>query len=211
MKRLSTTLGRLSFESPITVASGTFGTEYFDFYEQSVLGAYVSKTITFEAKAGNPPPRLYETEAGMINSIGLQNPGIEVFVREHLPALIDKLSIPLIVSFSGSSVTEFVRMLETLEQSKSIAGYEVNVSCPNVEKEGIAFGTDADMVFDLTSKLCAVTQRELIVKLSPNVSDIATIAQAAEAGGASSLALINTIFGMAIDWETGKARIKRGI
>lgn len=211
MNRLSTTLGRLSFESPITVASGTFGTEYFDFYDQSVLGAYVSKTITFEAKAGNPPPRLYETEAGLINSIGLQNPGIEVFVREHLPALIDKLSIPLIVSFSGSSVTEFVRMLEMLESWDGIAGYEVNVSCPNVEKEGIAFGTDPDMVFDLTSKLNAVTKRELIIKLSPNVSDIATIAQAAEAGGASSLALINTLFGMAIDWQTGKARIKRGI
>ncbi|MDP2172184.1 MAG: dihydroorotate dehydrogenase [Candidatus Cloacimonadaceae bacterium] len=211
MNRLKTRLGKLHFESPVTVASGTFGTEYFDFFDQRILGAYVSKTITYEPKAGNPPPRLYETEAGLINSIGLQNPGIDVFIKSSLPELREKLYIPLVVSFSGSSITEFCAMLEMLEISEGIDGYEVNVSCPNVENEGIAFGTDPDTVFELTQKLSAITNKELIIKLSPNVSDIATIAIAAEAGGASSLALINTLFGMAIDIETGKSRIKKGV
>lgn len=208
---LKTELGKLELTTPLTVASGTFDLENFEFFDPACLGAFVCKTITLLPKKGNPPPRLYETEAGLINSIGLQNPGLDLFIKERMPQYRDKLSMPVIVSISGSTITEFCRMLDSLELCDGIAGYEVNVSCPNVEKEGIAFGTDPDVVYELTQKLAAKTARELCVKLSPNVTDIATIAQAAEAGGASSLALINSLWGMAIDYRTGCSRIKKGI
>jgi len=214
---IRTCLGRLEFASPVTVASGTFGTEYFELASESAqsllpqeaLGAYISKTITPEAKHGNPGARLYETGCGLLNSIGLQNPGLDGFLNIELPRLRELLRIPLIVSFSASSIAEFCRMLQALEGAEGIAGYEVNVSCPNVENEGIAFGADPDILHRLVSKLAPLTKRELIVKLSPNVTDIAACAQAAESAGATSLALINTLWGMAIDWQTGKSRLPR--
>ena len=217
MNLIKAHLGRLELESPVTVASGTFGSEYFELRSdsdtallpQSALGAYVSKTITPQPKAGNPHPRLWETECGLLNSIGLQNPGLQGFLNEELPRLRELLEIPLIVSFSASSIDEFCQMLEALETSDGIDGYEVNVSCPNVAREGIAFGADPDVVYELTSRLARITHRELMIKLSPNVSDIALIAQAAEGGGATSLALINTLWGMAIDWRTGASRLPR--
>ncbi len=208
---LQTSLGRLKVNSPVTVASGTFTLENLDFIEQDHLGAYVCKTITRYPKKGNPPPRLYETEAGLLNSIGLQNPGLDKFIAEDLPVLRETLTVPLIVSFSGSSLTEFTQMLECLEKQEGISGYEVNVSCPNVENEGIAFGIDPDVVNKLCALLSPLTEREFIVKLSPNVTDIAVIAKAAEEGGATAISLINTIWGMAIDYRNGKSRIKKGI
>ncbi|MDY0218913.1 MAG: dihydroorotate dehydrogenase [Candidatus Cloacimonas acidaminovorans] len=208
---LQTSLGRLKVNSPVTVASGTFALENLDFIAQEHLGAYVCKTITRYPKKGNPPPRLYETEAGLLNSIGLQNPGLDKFIAEDLPVLRETLTVPLIVSFSGSSLTEFAQMLECLEKQEGISGYEVNVSCPNVENEGIAFGIDPDVVNKLCALLSPLTERELIVKLSPNVTDIAVIAKAAEEGGATAISLINTIWGMAIDYCNGKSRIKKGI
>ncbi len=211
MMMLNTKLGKLSFASPITVASGTFDLENLQFLSQDCLGAFVCKTITRQAKVGNPPPRLYESEAGLINSIGLQNPGLDKFVSEYLPKLRESLSIPLIVSFSGTSITEFEEILTRLEAEDGISGYELNVSCPNVENEGIAFGVDPQVVHKLCATLAPKTKRELIVKLSPNVTDIAAIAKAAEDGGASSIALINTVYGMAIDYRSGKSKIKKGI
>ena len=208
---LQTSLGRLKVNSPVTVASGTFALENLDFIAQEHLGAYVCKTITRYPKKGNPPPRLYETEAGLLNSIGLQNPGLDKFIAEDLPVLRETLTVPLIVSFSGSSLTEFAQMLECLEKQEGISGYEVNVSCPNVENEGITFGIDPDVVNKLCALLSPLTERELIVKLSPNVTDIAVIAKAAEEGGATAISLINTIWGMAIDYCNGKSRIKKGI
>ena len=208
---LQTSLGRLKMNSPVTVASGTFALENLDFIAQEHLGAYVCKTITRYPKKGNPPPRLYETEAGLLNSIGLQNPGLDKFIAEDLPVLRETLTVPLIVSFSGSSLTEFTQMLECLEKQEGISGYEVNVSCPNVENEGIAFGIDPDVVNKLCALLSPLTEREFIVKLSPNVTDIAVIAKAAEEGGATAISLINTIWGMAIDYCNGKSRIKKGI
>lgn len=208
---LQTSLGRLKVNSPVTVASGTFALENLDFIAQEHLGAYVCKTITRYPKKGNPPPRLYETEAGLLNSIGLQNPGLDKFIAEDLPVLRETLTVPLIVSFSGSSLTEFTQMLECLEKQEGISGYEVNVSCPNVENEGITFGIDPDVVNKLCALLSPLTERELIVKLSPNVTDIAVIAKAAEEGGATAISLINTIWGMAIDYCNGKSRIKKGI
>lgn len=211
MNRLATKLGKLHLQNPVTVASGTFGTEYGQFYNLNSLGAYTSKTITTEPKIGNPHPRLYETEAGLINSIGLQNPGYQSFIRESLPALRAELQIPLIISFSGSTIQEFCTLLAALEETGIADAYEVNVSCPNVENEGIAFGVDPMVVSELTRALRKLTERELIIKLSPNVTDISVVARAVEEGGADSLALINTLFGMAIDWRTGKSRIKKGI
>lgn len=208
---LQTSLGRLKVNSPVTVASGTFALENLDFIAQEHLGAYVCKTITRYPKKGNPPPRLYETEAGLLNSIGLQNPGLDKFIAEDLPVLRETLTVPLIVSFSGSSLTEFAQMLECLEKQEGISGYEVNVSCPNVENEGITFGIDPDVVNKLCALLSPLTEKELIVKLSPNVTDIAVIAKAAEEGGATAISLINTIWGMAIDYCNGKSRIKKGI
>lgn len=209
--RMQTALGRLKLRSPITVASGTFDLENLDFFDQNYLGAFVCKTITRYPKQGNPPPRLFETEAGLINSIGLQNPGLDRFLTENLPKLRDALKVPLIVSFSGTSIGEFAEMLRKLEDQEGIAGYEINVSCPNVENEGIAFGVDPKVVHELCSTLAHLTKKELIIKLSPNVTDIGKIAQAAEAGGATAIALINTIWGMAIDFRNGKSRIKKGI
>lgn len=211
MTNISTKLGKQSFLSPITVASGTFDLENFGFLPQDYLGAFVCKTITRQPKVGNPPPRLYESEAGLINSIGLQNPGLDKFVAEYLPRLRAELSIPLIVSFSGTSIKEFAEIMTRLEAEEGISGYELNVSCPNVENEGIAFGVDPQVVHKLCATLAPKTKRELIVKLSPNVTDITAIAQAAEDGGASSIALINTVYGMAIDYRTGKSKIKKGI
>jgi len=211
MSQICTSLGRISLSSPVTVASGTFDLETLQFFDQSSLGAFVCKTITRHPKVGNPPSRLYETEAGLINSIGLQNPGLDAFVSQHLPILREQLSVPLIVSLSGTSIEEFAFILSSLEAEEGISGYEINVSCPNVENEGIAFGVDPQVIFDLCQTLAPLTKRELTVKLTPNVTDITAIAKAAESGGATSLALINTIWGMAIDWQSGRSRIKKGI
>ena len=205
-------------KNPVTVASGTFGVEYGDLFDLTRLGAVVTKTITLEPKAGNSPPRLYETSSGLLNSIGLQNPGLDKFIKESLPdyrKILEKdpdNPTPLIVSFSGATIKEFISVLQRLEEVTGIAGYEVNVSCPNVEKEGLSFGVDAEAVYKLTKELKEnlKTERELIIKLTPNVTDIVEIAQAAEEGGCDSLALINTLIGMAIDWQTGKPFIKRG-
>jgi dihydroorotate dehydrogenase (NAD+) catalytic subunit len=210
MNKLLTDIGRLKLINPVMVASGTFGIESSEYMDIDRLGAVVTKTITKESKDGNPPPRLYEVPGGLLNSIGLQNPGLDEFLQEVLP-FYDRYKAPLIVSFSGSSITEFEEILSRMEEYPDISGYEVNVSCPNVENEGIAFGTDEEVVFELVQKLRALTYKQLTVKLSPNVTDIVSIAQAAVDGGADCLALINSLYGMAIDWKTGKSRISKGI
>lgn len=208
---LHSKLGRLELKTPLTVASGTFDLENLEFFDPACLGAFVCKTITREPKKGNPPPRLYETEAGLLNSIGLQNPGLDVFITEKLPVYRENLQMPLIVSISGSSIAEFAEMIEKLEACEGISGYEINISCPNVENEGIAFGVTPEIVYKLVKRLSSLTPRELCIKLSPNVSDIAEIAQAAQAGKASSIALINSVYGMAINYRNGQSRIKKGV
>lgn len=218
MNRIAAQLARVKMKNPVTVASGTFGTELSELFDIRKLGAVVTKTITLHPKKGNPPPRLYETPSGLLNSIGLQNPGLEGFIARSLPEYRKLLSddeelfTPLIVSFSGATVKEFVTVFNKLEREDGISGYEVNVSCPNVEKEGLSFGVDASAVYELTKALREnrKSNRELIIKLSPNVTDITEIAQAAESGGCDSLALINTLIGMAIDWQTGKPYLHRG-
>jgi len=206
MNKCEVTFGKMKWENPVTVASGTFGLEYAELFDLSQLGALTTKTITLEPKVGNEPQRIVETEAGLLNSIGLQNPGVDEFIKTYLPEY-RKFDTNLIVSVSASSVNEFVKVIKKLDTQPGIDAYEINVSCPNVENEGIAFGTDPEIVFDLTKKLRAVTEKTLIIKLSPNVTSITDIAKNAEIAGTDGLALINTLYGMAIDVEIRKPKL----
>ncbi|MCK4359897.1 MAG: dihydroorotate dehydrogenase [Candidatus Cloacimonetes bacterium] len=202
--------GKMIWKNPVTVASGTFGLEFAELFDLSQLGAIATKTITLHPKKGNEPPRLAETEAGLLNSIGLQNPGLENFIKNDLPEY-RKIDTNLIVSISADSISQFGEVIQALDRQPGIDGYEINVSCPNVENEGIAFGTNKEVVYNLVSQIRKNTERTIIVKLSPNVTSIEDIAKAAEKGGADVLSLINTVYGMAIDIETRKPKIKNVI
>lgn len=198
---LSVEIAGLSLQNPIMSASGTFGygSEYAEYLDLSKLGAIVTKAVTLEPREGNPPPRVRETPAGMLNAIGLQNPGAEVFIREKLPEL-RAFGVPVIANISGRSVDEFTRLAEMLS-IEGVDALEVNISCPNVEHEGMTFGVDCEMTGRLTEAVCAATDLPVIVKLSPNVTDITVIARAAKEAGANALSLINTLLGMSIDVE----------
>ena len=206
MNRCEISFGKMKWKNPVTVASGTFGLEYAELFDLSKLGAITTKTITTEPKTGNEPQRIVETEVGLLNSIGLQNPGADEFIRSDLPEY-RKFDTNLIVSVSASSILEFVQMIKKLDVESGIDAYEINVSCPNVENEGIAFGTDPDTVFELTKKLREATKKTLIIKLTPNVTSITDIAKQAEKAGADGLALINTLYGMAVDMKTRKPKL----
>jgi dihydroorotate dehydrogenase (NAD+) catalytic subunit len=201
---LSVQLGRLRLPNPILVASGTFGyaREMEGLVDIRRLGGILPKTITQEARAGNAPWRTVETAAGMLNSIGLDNDGIEAFIAYHLPYLVS-LGIPIIVSIAGRTHEEFVRMTARLADQTDIAAIELNISCPNVSG-GVDFGTDPNSCERLVSDCRAATSTPIVAKLTPNVTSIAAIAKGAEAGGADAISLINTCLGMAIDWRRRK-------
>jgi len=196
-------IGSIVLRRPVMVASGTFGygEEYLDLLDYSKIGAIVTKGITLEPKEGNPPPRVVETAAGMLNSIGLQNPGAEAFVREKLPFFREH-KIPCIVNVAGSSVEENVEIVRILDAEEDVAGIELNVSCPNVKKGGMAFGKSAELLREVVSEVRKATRKTLITKLSPNVTDIVEMARVAEAAGSDALSLINTFVGLAVDIET---------
>lgn len=198
---LSVQLGRLRLPNPILVASGTFGyaREMEGLVEIRRLGGILPKTITQEPRAGNTPWRTIETPAGMLNSIGLDNDGIEAFIAHHLPYLTT-LGVPIIVSIAGRNHDEFVRMTARLAGLAGIAAVELNISCPNVSG-GVDFGTDAGMCARLVADCRGATDSPIIAKLTPNVTSIPQIAQAAAAGGADAISLINTCLGMAINWR----------
>jgi dihydroorotate dehydrogenase (NAD+) catalytic subunit len=198
---LAVQLGRLRLPNPILVASGTFGyaREMEGLVDLRRLGGILPKTITQEPRAGNAPWRTIETAAGMLNSIGLDNDGIEAFVAHHLPYLAG-LGVPIIVSIAGRTHDEFVRMTRRLDGLSGVAAIELNISCPNVSG-GVDFGTDAGMCERVVSDCRAVTTTPVIAKLTPNVTSIPAIARAAEAGGADAISLINTCLGMAINWR----------
>ncbi len=200
MPDLSVQLGSLSLKNPVMPASGTFGfgEEYGPFVPLASLGAVVTKAVTLEPTPGNPPPRLAETPAGLLNAIGLQNPGLEVFLREKLPWLRDQ-GATVIINLAGGTAEEFARLVEALDGQPGVAALELNVSCPNVHRGGLAFGTDPKVLSRLVGFLRPRTDLPLIVKLSPNVSDVALVARAAAHAGADILSLINTLPGMAID------------
>jgi dihydroorotate dehydrogenase (NAD+) catalytic subunit len=203
MEGLEVKLGGLRLGTPLVSASGVYGLDY----EQLAgcapwMGAAVAKTVTLHPRAGNEEPRIAETRAGMLNAIGLQNPGVAAFVAEEIPKL-RALEVPLIASVAGSEIDEYVQCAEILNAREEVHAVELNVSCPNVERGGIEFGCDPDVLEELVGRAKkAVPGKTLIVKLTPNVTDIAATAQAAIDGGANALCVINTLRGMAIDPET---------
>ncbi|HZK25148.1 MAG TPA: dihydroorotate dehydrogenase [Oscillospiraceae bacterium] len=194
-------LGQLTLRNPVMPASGCFGygEEYAPFYDLAKLGAIVVKGTTVEPRLGNAPVRIVETSAGLLNAIGLQNPGVAA-AKEKIRQLAP-YKTPVIVNVAGHSSNDYQHVIEALEEEPTVAAYEVNISCPNVQAGGLAFGTDPAVVAALIKRLRRVTEKTLIVKLSPNVTDIVAIAQAAESAGADALSLINTLVGMAIDAE----------
>lgn len=207
---LTTSIGKVRLKNPVLVASGTFGhaKEFEKFMDLRKLGGIVTKTITVKPRLGNPPQRIVETPSGMLNAIGLQNPGVEGFIAEKLPYL-KKIGVPLIVSVMGYSVEEIVQVVGRLEQESGIDGYELNLSCPNVSygvKTGAPskakmFAHDEGMIREAVGACRAATSRTLVAKLGPDVSDIGLMAEAAESAGADAIALINTFMAMAVDVE----------
>jgi dihydroorotate dehydrogenase (NAD+) catalytic subunit len=205
---LTVKIGKLKLRNPVMTASGTFGygEEYSEFMDLNRLGAVVVKGLSLLPKEGNPPPRIVETAGGMLNAIGLQNIGIERFIQEKLPFL-KQFNTPVIVNFFGDSVEEYTRAAERLSITEGIHGLEMNISCPNKQAGWCIFGTDPRVTFEVVSEVRKSTDLTLIVKLSPNVTDIGVMARAAEDAGADAVSLINTITGMAIDIETRRPRL----
>ena len=201
-RNLSVEIGRLRLRNPVMTASGTFGygEEYGPYVDLSRLGAIVVKGLSLKPRMGNPPPRIVETPCGMLNAVGLQNVGVDAFIRENLPFLT-QFDLPVIANIFGESVEEYVKVAEILSQASGVHALEVNISCPNVKKGGIAFGANPDMAADVTRRVKASTDLPVIVKLTPNVTDIAEIAESVEAAGADAISLINTITGMSVDIE----------
>lgn len=189
-------------------ASGTFGygSEFADFVNLQRLGAIVVKGISLQPRPGNPPPRIVETSCGMLNAIGLENVGIEKFINEKMPFLRE-IGTPVIVNILGDSLEEYAELAEKLSDIEGVSAVEVNISCPNVKRGGVAFGTDPIMVKQVTEAVKARTSLPVIIKLSPNVTDITATAKAAEDGGANSISLINTLMGIAIDLRTRRPKL----
>lgn len=198
--KLAVKIGGIAMKNPVATASGTFGfgSEYAPYIDLNQLGALVVKGITLQPRAGNPTPRLVETAAGVLNSIGLQNPGVERFIGELLPGLAC-FDLPVIVNIAGDTVQDYGRLAARLDRVSGVAGLEVNISCPNVKKGGMQFGSDPDMAAEVTRAVKAGTDKTVIVKLSPNVTSIAAVAEKVARAGADALSMINTLLGMAID------------
>jgi dihydroorotate dehydrogenase (NAD+) catalytic subunit len=205
---LKVTLGGIELQNPVITASGTFGyaREFEGLVDLNRLGAIIVKGLSLQPTKGNPPPRIVETACGMLNAIGLENVGIEAFASHKLPFL-QTLSPPIFANIYGTAIEDYAELAARLETLEGIAGVEVNISCPNVKAGGMAFCSDPDSVFRVVEAVRVKTTKHLMVKLSPNVTDITVIARAAEAAGADSLSLINTITGMAVDLETRRPKI----
>jgi len=205
---LSVTIGQLQLANPVMTASGTFGyaNEFDSLVDLDCLGAIIVKGISLQPRPGNRPPRIIETACGMLNAIGLENVGVERFITDKLPYL-KQLSSPVIVNILGDSIEDYAALAARLSDTEGIAALEVNISCPNVKKGGVAFGTDPAMASAVTSAVKKATSLPVIVKLSPNVTDITQIARAVEDGGADAISLINTLLGMAIDIRTKKPKL----
>ena len=200
---LSVRLGPLTLPNPVLTASGTFGygREYEPFVDLAGLGAVVVKGISLLPRAGNPPPRIVETPCGMLNAIGLENVGVERFISDKLPYLRER-GCRVIVNILGDSVEEYCRLVERVNEAEGVSAVELNISCPNVKRGGVAFGADERLAHELTLATRRVSRLPLIVKLSPNVTDIGRLARAVEDGGADAVSLINTLIGMAISVKT---------
>ena len=203
---LSVELCGLKLDNPVVPASGTFGygNEFREFYDINILGSFSFKGTTRDARFGNPTPRIAECTAGMINAVGLQNPGIDAVIAEELPRLRTFFHKPVIANISGFSVEEYAYCCERIDREEGIGLIEVNVSCPNVRHGGMSFGTSPECAAEVTRAVKAVTTKPVYIKLSPNVTDIVAIARACEEAGADGLCLINTMLGMRIDVQRRK-------
>lgn len=201
-------LAGIKMKNPVMVASGTFGwgREYADYLDLNKLGAIVTKSITLLLREGNPPPRLVETAAGMLNSIGLQNDGLDHFLKEDL-VFLSKFDTPTIVNIAGETVEEYAELARRLSKETMVKGIEVNISCPNVKQGGMTFGVDPELTRQVISAVRKATSQPVIAKLTPNVTDITVIAKAAAEAGADAISLINTLVGMSFDIETGGSRL----
>lgn len=202
---ISVNIGNLKLKNPVMTASGTFGygTEFKDLVDLNQLGAIIVKGLSLNPSRGNPPPRIVETACGMLNAIGLENVGLADFLTYKLPFL-RKFATPLIINIYGETIDEYAQVAARLNEVQGISGLEINISCPNVKQGGIAFGADAKSAFKVVSAVRKATVLPLMVKLSPNVTDIRIMAKSAQEAGADSLSLINTITGMAIDIKSRK-------
>ena len=198
----SVTIAGVEFKNPVMTGSGTFGSgmEYSEFVDLNRLGAVVTKGVANVPWPGNPTPRVAEVYGGMLNAIGLQNPGVDVFIQRDLEFL-KQFDTKVIVNVCGKTVEDYLEVVEKLGDQKRVDMLEINVSCPNVKEGAIAFGQKADALFDITSRIKKIARQPVIMKLSPNVTDIAEMARAAEAAGADAISLINTLTGMKIDIE----------
>ena len=206
---LKVKLKNIEFNSPIIAASGTYGygDEFGNFVDLKKIGCIITKSITIEERKGNPSPRIYESDSGMINSIGLTNMGVQDFCKLKLPKL-NKIETNFIVSIAGSKIQDYLDVVSEIEKfNGSHIGYEINVSCPNVKEGGMEFGVNSKMTEKLTSNIRKLTNKLLIMKLSPNVTDIQDIAKASENGGADAVSAINTVVGMGIDINTRKPKL----
>ena len=206
MGRLSVTLCGIELDNPIIPASGTFGYgyEFAQLYDINMLGTFSFKGTTRETRFGNPTPRIAEAPAGMLNAVGLQNPGVDAVIAEELPKLKKVFRKPVMANVSGFSVDEYVAVCEKLDACEQVGWLEVNISCPNVHGGGMAFGTDPKAAAEVTRAVKAVTTKPVIMKLSPNVTDITSVAKACTEAGADALSLINTVLAMRIDLKTRK-------
>ncbi len=211
VSRLAVTLNRLQLANPILVASGTFGyaREMQAFIQFSRLGGIVPKTVTPQPRIGNPPPRTVETAGGMLNSIGLDNDGLEAFLEKHLAFLLS-LGTSVIVNIAGRNADEFVALAARLDEFPQIAALELNISCPNVSG-GVDFGTDRKLTAELVGRVRAACRLPVIAKLTPNVTSIVSIAEAAAAGGADAVSLVNTFQGLAVDWRRRRPILGNGL
>lgn len=209
--RLATRLLGLELASPVLAASGTFGygVEFEKLVDLEAIGGFVVKGLSREPMEGNPPPRVYEAEAGMVNSVGLQNIGVRAFVRDKLPRLA-RLKTAVFANVFGYAVEDYVEVVRVLEEAGGLAGYELNVSCPNTRHGGMYFSSDCGLLGELVSAVRAVSRRPLIVKLSPNVARIEPLAETAERAGADAISLVNTFLALTIDARTRKPRIGAG-
>lgn len=203
---LSVELSGLKLDNPIVPASGTFGfgAEFAEFYDLDILGSFSFKGTTREARFGNPTPRIAECRDGMINAVGLQNPGIEAVISQELPRMARIFHKPVVANISGFSVEDYAYCCERIDKERQVGIIEVNISCPNVKHGGMSFGTVPESAYEVTRAVKAVTTKPVYMKLSPNVTDIVSIAKACEEAGADGLTLINTLLGMRIDAKTRK-------
>jgi len=205
---LSVNIGRIELKNPVMTASGTFGyaREFDDFVDLNRLGAIIVKGLSLKPSMGNPPPRIVETPCGMLNAIGLENVGFTSFVEEKLQFL-KELSTPIIINIYGKDIREYAELASRIDDIEEIAGIEVNISCPNVKAGGVAFGTNPDAGFKVVKAVRGNTGKPVMVKLTPNVTDITLIARSVEDAGADSISLINTITGMVIDIENRRPKL----